>query len=161
MKFIRINGRIVPIGNDKAGQKKIGSGAKATPGDTHSFTSSTKKVVTEPKVTLSFKNRILRKINGLKNKFSGTDPRKIKSAFNVAQGKHAGNLLGKTVSFGNTKKVFEKQAIKSGKKLNKLSSLLNKSNKIQAAKGGVILGGMVAGSLYYLHKNKKQDQYYE
>ena len=147
MKFIRKNGRIIPIGDKEVGVHKPNLSGSPRP-----------KVEATEKITLSLKNRLLRKINGLKNKFHGTDPRKIKSAHNVAQGKHAANLIGKTVTFGDTKKVFTSQSVKSGKNLSKITNLLNKSNNIQATKGGIALAGIAAGAYYFLKKKEPSNE---
>jgi hypothetical protein len=153
MKFIRLHGKIIPIG-DK--QKQIGDGKKPT----YAHAESIKKA-TEPKVTISFKNKILRKFNGLKNKFKGVPQSKLSSAYNVAQGKHLGNKIGQLSTFGKTKKIFDSQASKSGRNLSKISKLVKKNKSIKSFKGGVVLGALAIGGLAYLKNKNKEQEYYE
>lgn len=157
MKFIRRNGRIIPIGNDKSGQKQIGSGKKATNANVSEGVSSMSKKATGDKVTRTFSQKIGSKLNGFMNKFKTIDSGKIQSSYMRAKGVDIANKTGEKVTFGATKKVLQKQSIKSGSRLKRISGLMAK-NKSAKGRGSLLALSVIAGAGAYGYFKAKGNQ---
>lgn len=157
MKFIRRNGRIIPIGNDKSGQKQIGSGKKAPNANVSEGVSSISKKPSGDKVTRTFSQKIGSKLNGFMNKFKTIDSGKMQSAYMRAKGVDIANKAGSKLTAGTTKKVFQKQAQKSSSRLGKISSIMAK-NKSAKGKRSLVALSVIAGAGAYGYFKAKGNQ---
>lgn len=168
MKFIRKNGRIIPIGigydkglNGTKGTSATISKAKsyAKSGPTINISQSTNGT---EKVSRTLSQYAGAKLNGFLNKFKTIDSGKMQSAYMFQKGKDIGNKIGSKVTTGTAKKVFEKQSIKSTSRLQRLSKLMERNKSAKGRQAllalSVIAGIGAYGYMRAKHKNQNKMQ---